>query len=449
MFTKRDIAFKIGLAFTVLATAFLITIALVIAAVKSASDTSYELCDEYISLAQRTQTENTRKVQNIYKQSVAKQKTLLYLVVVFTSLDGILIFVVYRATVKEIQAPVYELKQATDELMNGNFNVDISYSSEDDIGDLANNIRQVTATLGNYVRDIEEFMAQMSQGNLDIGLTENFKGDFLSIKNSTDNMIIAFNDIIRRVSFESREIIAISDRIQTTLESISNGSENQADNMQELSETVSELSQSLDDASQRADGAGEEIQELVSQARLGGESARELGENIKAVNNNSDQIKNIIKIIEGIALKADLLSVNASVEAMKAGDFGGDFALIADEIKQLSKKILNEAGYIKQLIEKNDLTLKEGAELSDKTEQIFTKLTDCSDTCAGEIKEISQELNRYSSKMNLIKTGADTIGFSVRSNSAAAEKSSNFSRIAAQRAEKINDLVSDFNLRRR
>lgn len=447
MFKQKDISFKLAVEFVVLAVCFLVTVSLGVVAAKTASDSAYKLCEEYTVLSNGGKAESLARVQREYKQAATRQKVLLTFVVIFAVADGGLLFVVFRTAESGVQAPINQLKQLTDELARGNFNVDIDYNSEGDLGELADNIRAVTANLDSYVRDIQRCMDTMASGDFNTGLTQDFKGEFNLVKASTDNIILSFNDLITQITAISQELSASSQEVFENTQTLTDAALGHENGIIKLTDDINGIA---DDAHQGVSKVGEVsscVQKFGGDVEASRKTLQELVDAINSISENTRKINATLKSIDTIASQTSVIALNASFAAAKSGEVGAGFAVVADEVRALAEKITLAVRETSTLIAENDRAIEKGVETARNAENSMKSVVNSSADVEGAVKDISDMSENQSQRLNKLRETMRKMSENVKGNSFATRRNSEASRSLAERVESLKSLVANFRLR--
>ncbi len=165
------------------------------------------------------------------------------------------------------------------------------------------------------------------------------------------------------------------------------------------------------------------------------------------INETSQNIGNIISEIEDIASQTNLLSLNASIEAARAGDAGRGFAVVADQIRKLAEQSTQSAVDTRQLIEGSLAEVEEGNRAAQRASQSIELIISGIKEIAQSSQELSEISKEQSSAMLQVEQGINQISEVVQSNSATAEETSATSQELSAQAATMNDLVSRFTLK--
>jgi methyl-accepting chemotaxis protein len=196
-------------------------------------------------------------------------------------------------------------------------------------------------------------------------LLEAIRSSYGSLKNSvasTDSAIVSFSDNMRNEAATMEELAATLDEISANTSSVDNAVKEQNESVSALTDSIINLSRLIDELEKFGMNLQNNLTKLYSLSEDGSTSSKSLGEINDKILTNSDSIRTIANIIQDIFDKINLLSLNASIEAARAGDHGRGFAVVAEEIGKLADNSMSEIGNINQIVSRNRTDVQEANE---------------------------------------------------------------------------------------
>lgn len=346
----------------------------------------------------------------------------------------------------KISDPIKEVVYISKKIAEGNLDVSIEIESEDEIGELASSFLIMITTLKGYIKDLARVLESIENGNLDVSTTEDYKGNFIEMKESIDNILLSLNDVFKNIRIASDTVNVGSEQLSLTSQNLADGSTNQANSVVKLSEVMKEVNNQVDINARSASIANEisiQFVEVVEKSNIQMDSMMSSMENIESC---SKDINNIINDINDIAEQTNLLALNAAIEAARAGEAGKGFAVVADEVRKLANKSAEAAKKTTNLIQDSINAVDSGRDIANSTAENLLEVVNRVKESTDLIKKIalaSEEQSKAISKMNL---EVEQISDIVQSNSAIAEESAAASEELKGESDKLTEMLNQFNL---
>ena len=168
---------------------------------------------------------------------------------------------------------------------------------------------------------------------------------------------------------------------------------------------------------------------------------------MKEITEKSNEIGKIIKTIDDIAFQTNILSLNAAIEAARAGAAGKGFAVVADEVGNLAQKSAKAAQNTSDLIEETIDAVSRGAKITQETAESMDLVKSKAEGITNIISKISDASEDEARGIVQLSSGLDQISSVVQSNTATAEQSAAASEELSGQANVLQDLVSKFQLK--
>lgn len=345
---------------------------------------------------------------------------------------------------RSITKPLQEIKSAAEDLAAGNLKTDITYESNNEMGVLADSMRNTVRSLSLYINEIETSMKMIGSGKLNYETDVEFKGDFISLKQSINMISSMLGESMQQISNSAEQVSGGAQQISNGAQMLSQGASEQAGSIEELAANINEISDSVrntaDDtvaASNVADAVEQEILENSKQMD-------QVSEAMNLIRQTSTDISGIVKEIEDIAFQTNLLSLNAAVEAARAGDAGRGFSVVAAEIRKLANKTTDASKMTAALVQKSAHSVEEGSSLIQQSEQTLKHVVDGARDVATKIERISQSNIQQANFIIQIRQSIEQITDIVQGNSATSEESAAASEELAAQAQILRELVNRF-----
>ncbi|MCI9271091.1 MAG: HAMP domain-containing protein [Dorea sp.] len=350
-----------------------------------------------------------------------------------------------------IGRPVAELSQVAAKIAEGELDQTIRHSSNDELGELADNFGRTVVRLRDYVTYIDEIsekLQEIADGNLDFQLSHEYVGEFSKIKESLEAISRAFNDTMGQISVAAGQVSEGAGYVSDGAQTLSQGSVQQHDAVELLASHITEVSDGIQRTAKGAEKASRISKEVGSNILESNDKMQHMNEAIQKISSKSTEIHSIIKTIEDIAFQTNILALNAAVEAARAGEAGKGFAVVADEVRNLAGKSSEAAKNTTVLIDQTVEAVEEGTNMARDTAESMMAVVAQAEEVNTLIEGIAEYSAKQASATEEVIRGIDRISDVVQSNMSTAEKSAAASEELSGQANMLRDLVSKFRLKK-
>ena len=362
----------------------------------------------------------------------------------------VLIFLVVVQVRRIIGRPVRELSLAATRIAGGELDQTIHYQSKDELGVLADDFNQVTLRLREYVLYIDEIsekLREIAAGNLDFTLSQAYTGEFEKIKTALEEISRSLNGAMGQLRSASRDVAAGAEQVSNGAMTLSQGSTEQAAEVEALVGHINAVSDSVHNVAQGAQRASGISQEVKNGLLESNGKMQNMTQVIRQISDKSSEIHQIVKTIEDIAFQTNILALNAAVEAARAGTAGKGFAVVADEVRSLASKSSEAAQRTTVLLNQTVASMDEGVQAAQDTADSVLRVV----SHAEEMEELIEGIAAYTRQQDenaaQITHGIEQISAVVQSNVATSEASAAASEELASQAAMLRELVARFRLR--
>ncbi len=236
---------------------------------------------------------------------------------------------------RRLMQPLVKVSTIIEEIANGDINADFGMVKEtnDEIGLIIEKMKELTQSLGNIVGKIRNSSDTMSSNSYELNDTSSQTlAANNEISKAVEDVAEGSTGMAASISKINENLLEMSNETKDINESV-NEIRNQTTAVQDSSKIMNDKIKSMQDSSHKMD-----------------EGISAISKRIETVNTTVDKVSNIVSVIEEISSETNLLSLNASIEAARAGDAGKGFAVVAQEIRVLSDNTNTELENIKQII---------------------------------------------------------------------------------------------------
>ncbi len=386
----------------------------------------------------------------------ARQEVILVIilsVLVGLAVIGICIMFLTVYMKKSVSYPLGQITRIAGRLEQGdlglanNEEVRVDISSNDEIGTLAEMFEDTIRTLRSYIGEISSVLEAMARGNMTQNVTQDYLGDFQSIKKSLDGIQSALNHTMGQISTSAEQVSSGAEQVSSSSQALAQGATEQASSIEEISATMAEISQNAKQTAEAAEKAGEYVNEAGSHLGVSIGFVDELNVAMKNISDSSKKIGTIIATIEDIAFQTNILALNAAVEAARAGSAGKGFAVVADEVGNLASKSDKAAKATKELIESSIIAVTEGGNIVNKVTEALDQTSQSAGHVTDQMSIVVDAVENQTSALSQVTDGIDQISSVVQTNSATSEQCAAASEELSSQASLLKNLMRSFKLK--
>lgn len=324
------------------------------------------------------------------------------------------------------------------------------YSRADEIGMIARTTHQVCICLRQTIEDVSRILGEMAKGNLTVDICANesyYIGDFKTLAESLKSIHANLVNVICNISQVAGQVDTSAETVSSGAQALAQGTTEQAASVNGLMANVEAITTQIQTSTVRCGSASKLVDRATGYTAEADTKMEQLMAATNNINKSSAQIGSIIKTIEDIAFQTNILALNASVEAARAGSAGKGFSVVADEVRNLAAKSAEAAENTNQLISYSIQSAKTGTASTDQAVAAMQVINDCIQSIKALMDEIAAASVQQSEMIMLVEDGIKEISAVVQDNSMAAEKSASVSLELSQQARTLNSLISRFRLR--
>ncbi len=304
--------------------------------------------------------------------------------------------------------------------------------------DLKSKVSSVNEGLGTA-------LAGLADGDLTVKPVD-LPGEYQKVESDFNTTLSTLQSTIGAVVENVRSITMGSAEIRSASNDLARRTEEQAANLEETAAAIAETNQRIQDTASTTKEARGTIASATQKADDGSKIVAEAVTAMDQIEKSSDEINNIISVIDSIAFQTNLLALNAGVEAARAGETGKGFAVVASEVRALAQRCTEAADEVKALISASSEHVTSGVDLVKRSGEAFAAINDGVAELATSINAIAESTEVQASSLSQITSTVRDLDTSTQQNAAMAEQCTAAASSLANEAEALGQTVNHFQI---
>ncbi len=368
------------------------------------------------------------------------------IVVVMISLMTLGIFI-SLSVAKAIANPVKQTAGRLEKLSVGDLETECVIAHRGDETEILTvSLHDTVENLSGYINDIKHVLSEIGNGNLTAESGIEYRGSFVEIQSSLENIISNLRETISDIQQVSVKVMSGVDMLSNGSQEIAETVSNEAAALEQINSMTVDITAKILETHDNTRDASQILNAVVEKVENGTRTMDEMTGAMKEIKHYSDEIQKIVKIIDDIAFQTNILALNAAVEAARAGAAGKGFAVVADEVRNLANKSAEAAKNTMNLVTQSAEAVDKGDEYANVTSESLGAVSQAVDEFSVLMAKIATASNEQDAAIRQINTGLEQITGAVQTNSATAQQSAASSQELKNMAELLTERVETFKI---
>ncbi|MGX9356524.1 methyl-accepting chemotaxis protein [Roseobacteraceae bacterium S113] len=374
--------------------------------------------------------------------------------------------------------PIGEINLAMESIAKGDFTAEVPHTDmKDKVGEIARGLegfavelsaankardeqsrtqqeaidasKRTTDVQTRVVADLSNALSRLANGDLDTRIENSpvdpFPEEYEGLRDSFNGAVAKLDQTMQDVLSASSSLQSGAHEIDQAAHDLSSRAEAQASTLEASAAALSQLSVSVSQSSERVSQAEQAGQEARAQAEIGSEVMREAIDAMEKIADGSEQVTQIIRVIDDISFQTNLLALNAGVEAARAGDAGKGFAVVASEVRALAQRTSSSAREIKSLIDESNAQISQGKDLVSVTGERLVEILGQSNEMEAVLKDAAIAAKEQAVALDEITSSINQLDSVTQHNAAMAEETNAAATALNKTAEDMMKSLGQFS----
>lgn len=362
----------------------------------------------------------------------------------FTALAFILILIsiatISITMTRTIRLSCKDLKEVADAMAVGNVEYQIVKRNNDEFGAVMDDMKKLV----DATREQAEIAQRVAEGNMTVTVVPRSDEDVMG--QALHQMVNQNRKTLGNIKEAAYQVTTSSSQVASASEALAQGSTEQASAIEEITASIDDVAEKTKQNAAQANEAANMMAKTIAEVKKGNEEMQQMVIAMLEINDASENISKIIKVIDDIAFQTNILALNAAVEAARAGDAGKGFAVVAEEVRNLAAKSAAAAAETAEMIEDSIKKVEIGSAIANQTAVSLEEITAVVKQSEAIVTEIAEASNYQATAIAQIDRAIEQVSQVVQTNSATSEECAAASVELSDQASRMRDLISVYKL---
>ncbi len=356
------------------------------------------------------------------------------------------LLVVYRLS-RKISLSLGHATKRIEGLAEGDLRSEVQVSeSRDELEVLSKSLKSTVTSVNRYLTEIQDVLAHLAKGELNVQTSDDFRGDFVVVHDSLSHIITSLNGTMQEINGATVRLSHTAETLSGQSGQLHHASLRQSDSVVQLVSEVENIKGNVDAVLENTEETKRRMVAISETIQSGTAHMDDMLKAMDAISKNAGDISKVSKMIEDIAMQTNILALNASVEAARAGSAGKGFAVVADEVRSLASKSAGAAQSTTAMIDKSVQIIQAGVNLAGETSASLEQIAKESAAISAITDRLCESVETQKRSLEEVTQQMEEISNVTGQNLQSAESTAAASGELSTEAERLREMVGRFTL---
>ncbi len=337
--------------------------------------------------------------------------------------------------------------QVVDAVAAGDFSVRVEPRyKEAELNALADGLNHLVSVVAKGIDETKRVLNALAHSDLTQRMTGDFSGTFADLKDYVNSTGESLADVIQRLLTAAGTLRELTSNLSEGSDQLAGRTTHQAATVEEATAALSSILNTVKENADRADQAQSNAASAHRLAVAGGDIMDQATRAIARIAEASEKMADTVGVIEGIAFQTNILALNASVEAARAGAAGAGFAVVANEVRSLAQSAAERSNQIKTLNQSASEEVAAGVDLITKAADTLKEIVSAVATSNELVSAIANANKTQAVSISEFGEGITQIDQVTQQNAALVQDTNEIVTQAKDQADSIDRILSDFTI---
>jgi methyl-accepting chemotaxis protein len=291
-----------------------------------------------------------------------------------------------------------------------------------------------------------EALKGMAEGDLTLQLRDGFSAAYAQLRDDFNGAVVKLKTTVAEVMGLAGTLASSAEELKGSANDLSRRTEGQASSLEESSAALTEVTETVQRSAEGAKHARQIVERADREAKASAAVVEKTVAAMTAIAESSQEIGQIIGVIDEIAFQTNLLALNAGVEAARAGEAGRGFAVVASEVRALAQRSAEAAKDIKNLITASDGHVRTGVELVGETGRALGGIASSVAEVNEVIVSMASAAQEQATALQEVSAAIEQMSATTQQNAAMVEESNAAGQALSDESARLAQLVGQFRV---